>query len=202
MGRDLRSLVIAGSLILLFPRRSSVRGRVGDCSRARPAAPPRTASTERRIAADAARAARHRRTSAERRYSVTRFPDGDFTASGVTPPYWVANGAVHGYKVHLGDLPRAWAPNMVYAKIMAEVLGPLDIDVPDDANTTMPLSHDGGRQAIRTWVELADAVRARAALHDFVWEDGTRCNAKFWTPRSYNPWNDDERFEFLPNARR
>jgi len=52
-----------------------------------------------------------------------------------------------------------------------------------------------GGALLLTWAASAEAVRAKAALHDFVWADsGVRVNAKFFAPPNYDPWQDDERF--------
>ena len=108
----------------------------------------------------------------------------------------MASGKVPGYKVHLGDIPADWTPQDAEESV-AQILDLRDMGA-DDYAVLPRLSNFGGRQMIVTWRSSVGAVGGQRICHDYTWADGTRLNAKFWTPRGYDPWEEDERFAGVP----
>ena len=139
-----------------------------------------------------------RGSTAASRASRTRFANADWEPTTLIPaPYFVASGRVHGFKVHVCELPAEWTGEDAEQWIVDDILEGF-VDEPDDVAKEMELSEWGNSQIIMTWRFFRHAVRAKELIHDFVWGGGVRANAKFWNPRGYSPWGQDDRFPPRP----
>lgn len=127
-----------------------------------------------------------------RRTSAERFAKEEWADTGIEPPYRVRTGRVPGFKVHVGNLDAEWGSEGA-EQAVEQVLDLAGYPAADYAKFAK-LSPNGGLQLVCTWRTSAEAVRGKTVLHDYTWADGTRANAKYWTPEGYSPWQSDERF--------
>ena len=136
-----------------------------------------------------------RGSAAWRRTSAERFAKEQWTAVAAAP-YRVLSGLVARYKVHVGDLPGDWSPEDAEFHI-AKILDRAECGADDYAKVGR-LSDFGGRQLVCTWRSRVSAEMGQRTLHNFTYASGLRVSAKFWTPRDYDPWVEDERFAGAP----
>ena len=103
-----------------------------------------------------------------------------------------------GYKVHVGDLPSAWAAQEL-ADWAHGVLRRHHAELPADTNANMGRSHLGYAQMLLTFSTSDQAQRAQHVLNNVRIPQASRAsNAAYWVPWNYNPWANDPRWANVP----